>query len=430
MTAALASLVGLLVAIVVSMISRINVGVVAIATAWIVGVYIAGMKPDAVLGGFPAGLFLTLAGVTLLFAIAEVNQTLSAAAARAFRLARGNTRALPLFFFLVAFVVSAVGPGAVPGTALVIPLAMALGERSKLPAMLTALMVANGANAGNLSPVSAVGIIANSRMAAAGIVGHEWKVMLANLLAHALVALAAYLFYVRRIETLAPSEVPAAAPLEGLAPSEVPATAPLEPLTRAQSLTLATLGLWIVCVVVFKLQVGLSAFAAALILVVLRAGDEGSAIAKMPWGVIMMVCGMAVLIALLESSGGMKLFTQLLALVATPGSVNGVIAFVTGVISSYSSTSGVVLPAFLPTVPSLVQQVGGGDPLAVALSINVGSALVDVSPLSTIGALCVAAVSDPARSRRLFYQLLSWGLAMTLVGALLCQLFAGWLAAV
>ena len=34
----------------------------------------------------------------------------------------------------------------------------------------------------------------------------------------------------------------------------------------------------------------------------------------------------------------------------------------------------------------------GGDPLAVALSINVGSALVDVSPLSTLGALCVANV--------------------------------------
>ena len=67
----------------------------------------------------------------------------------------------------------------------------------------------------------------------------------------------------------------------------------------------------------------------------------------------------------------------------------------TGSISTYSSTSGVVLPAFLPTVTSLVARVGGGDPLAVALSINVGSSLVDVSPLSTIGALCVAAVADP-----------------------------------
>jgi hypothetical protein len=51
------------------------------------------------------------------------------------------------------------------------------------------------------------------------------------------------------------------------------------------------------------------------------------------------------------------------------------------------------------------------------------------SPLSTIGALCVAAVSDPAISRKLFYHMLIWGLAMTVVGALLCQLFARALAA-
>jgi hypothetical protein len=73
----------------------------------------------------------------------------------------------------------------------------------------------------------------------------------------------------------------------------------------------------------------------------------------------------------------------------------------------------------------LVHQVGGGDPLAVALSINVGSSLVDVSPLSTLGALCVAAVMDPDIARDLFRKLLIWGLSMSIVGALLCQVFAG-----
>ncbi|MFM8395950.1 MAG: C4-dicarboxylate ABC transporter, partial [Acidobacteriota bacterium] len=90
--------------------------------------------------------------------------------------------------------------------------------------------------------------------------------------------------------------------------------------------------------------------------------------------------------------------------------------------------SGVVLPAFLPTIPNLIQQIGGGDPLALALSINVGSALVDVSPLSTLGAMCVAAVKNQDDSRRLFNQLFIWGLSMTIVGALICQLFAGWFA--
>jgi hypothetical protein len=129
------------------------------------------------------------------------------------------------------------------------------------------------------------------------------------------------------------------------------------------------------------------------------------------------------LVALVEKTGGMEVFTSLLAKLARPSTVNGVIALVTGLISTYSSTSAVVLPTFLPTVPGLVQQLGGGNPLAVALSINVGASLVDVSPLSTLGALCVAAVADPDAARDLFRKLMIWGFSMAVVGAVLCQVF-------
>ena len=414
MTAAWASLTALLLALILSMVSRINVGLIAIAAAWVIGVYFGGMRPDAVLAGFPASLFLTLTGVTLLFAIAETNQALEGLASRAFRLARGSVRALPLLFFLLGFAFSAVGPGAVPAVALVIPLAIALGNRARIPPLLTALMVANGANAGNLSPISAVGIIANSKMAAAGLGGHEWKVMMANFLAHALVSPFAYLFFIYR--------------LRGAASTRPESKVRIESFTPAQAMTLTVLALWVVGVVFLKLHVGLSAVAAALILIALRAADEATVIRRIPWSIILMVTGVSVLISILESTGGMDLFTQLLAAIASENTVNGVIAFVTGAISTFSSTSGVVLPAFLPTVPGLVSQLGGGDPLAISLSINVGASIVDVSPLSTIGALCVAAASDTTNSKKLFNQMLVWGFSMIVVGALLCQLFAALLA--
>lgn len=161
---------------------------------------------------------------------------------------------------------------------------------------------------------------------------------------------------------------------------------------------------------------------------VARVAEESAALRLVPWGVIVMVSGMSVLVARLERTGGMDLFTGLLARLAGPSSINGVIAFVTGAISTYSSTSGVVLPAFLPTASDLVARIGGGDPLAVALSINVGSSLVDVSPLSTLGAICGATLTDPGEARKVFRQLMAWGLSMTVVGAVLCQLLAGPLA--
>ncbi len=418
MSPAVVSLLALVVAIALSMTSRINVGLLSIALAWLIGIYVTGLKPDEVMGGFPIALFLTLTGVTLLFGIADSNGTLAGLAHRAVGLARGNTRLLPLLFFAIAFAVSTVGPGAISSVALVVPLAMAMGARTGVPPFLTALMVANGANAGNLSPIASVGVIANSAMAKAGLGGHEWRVWMANLVAHSVVAIAAYLLL-------------GGARLGGHAVSASTDCIAADGdgrFSRSQRLTIGVIVAWIVGVVVFKLNLGFSAFGATALLLLARVADEATAIRKVPWSVILMVSGVSLLVALLEKTGGMDLFTTLLARLATPSTLNGVIAFVTGAISTYSSTSGVVLPAFLPTAAALVDKVGGGDPLAVALSINVGSALVDVSPLSTLGALCVAAVTGVTESRRLFNQLLVWGLAMTVVGAVICQLLAGILA--
>ena len=413
MNPALASVLALIFAIILSMVSRLNIGLVAIALAWIVGVFIAGMKAEAVMAGFPAALFLTLTGVTLLFACAETNGTLEWLAQRAVGLVRGNNRLLPLLFFLIAMLLSTVGPGAIAAVALVVPLAMVIGERAGVPRFLTALMVANGANAGNLSPISALGVIANTKMAEGGVGGHEGEVWFANFVAHALVSVVAYWFLVRKIT-------------KDIALTDAAVEAQ-PPLTRPQILTIVFVLAWIVGVLVFKFNIGLSAFAVVTLLVALRATDETQSLKRVPWGVIVMVSGVSLLIALLEKTGGMDQFTALIGRVASPATINGVIAFITGVISTYSSTSGVVLPAFLPIAAKLAQQIGG-DPLAIALSINVGSSIVDVSPLSTLGALCIATVSEPSDAKVLFRQLLFWGLAMTMVGALFSQLFAGLLA--
>jgi di/tricarboxylate transporter len=157
-----------------------------------------------------------------------------------------------------------------------------------------------------------------------------------------------------------------------------------EPLLPHQQLTVGVIAALIIGALALNLSLGLSAFAGLRRPARHPRRRRWRGGAGIPWGIIMMVCGVSVLIGVLEKTGGMDLFTSLLAVLASPSSINGVIAFVTGAISTYSSTSGVVLPAFLPTIPSLVGRLGGGDPLAIALSINVGSSLVDVSPLSPL----------------------------------------------
>ena len=181
------SLLALLVAIVLSCTSRVNVGLLAFALAWIAGLSRGRRRPRR--EELPGALFVTLAGVTLLFALAEANGTLERAGRRRpCSLARGDARRiLPVLLFAIACAISTVGPGAVASVALVAPMAMAVGRRAGIPPFLTALAVTNGANAGNLSPISAVGVIANTKMAEAGLGGHEVKVWAANFAAHVLV---------------------------------------------------------------------------------------------------------------------------------------------------------------------------------------------------------------------------------------------------
>ena len=390
-----------------------NVGVLAFALAWIFGL-VGGGGSDLVVKAFPAQLFVTLAGVTLLFALAESNGTLERVATTALRLARGDARALPVILFFIACAVSTVGPGAIASVALVAPMAMAVARRAGVSPFLTALAVTNGANAGNLSPVSAVGVIANTKMAEAGLGGHEIKVWAANFFAHLIVGAVAYfaLGGLRRSGSSSAEEMAGTAPLDAR-------------FSRPQWLTAAVIAAWIAAVMGLGVPLGPAAFAGAAALILIRAAEETDALRRMPWPAILMVTGMSALVGVVERTGGMALFTSLLARLARPSTVNALIAFVTGVISTYSSTSGVVLPAFLPTVPGLVREMGGGDPLAIALSINVGASIVDVSPLSTLGALCVAAVADPEVSKDLFRRLMMWGLSMTVAGAVLCAVFAG-----
>ena len=414
MNPAVLSLIALLVVIGFSLTSRINVGVLAVALAWPIAMFVAGWKAEALMAAFPSGLFLTLVGVTLLFGIAHKNGALDALARRAVQACGGVTALLPPAFFLLACAVATLGPGAIAATALIAPLAMSTGATAGVPAFLMALMVANGGNAGNLSPFSAVGVIVQSLLQKIGLGGHEWGVFFANFVAHVFVGVAAYLLFggVALWRKRGATVTSASAP----------------PFTGRHWLTLAVIAAWIVAVVAFRANPGLSAFAAAALLLLLGAAEENSVIGAIPWSIIVMVCGVSVLVGVIEKTGGMDLFTTLLARIMTPASANGTMAFVTGLISTYSSTSGVIYPAFLPAVPGLVEKLGGGNPLEIALSINVGAAIVDVSPLSTIGALCIAALPNSDEGRIIFRQMLLWGFAMTIVGALFCQFAIGWFA--
>lgn len=407
MNVAALSVVALVVAVAVSCVTTLNVGVLSIALAWIVGVYIGGMPVATVMGGFPTQLFLTLAGVMLLFTLAQGNGTLDRLAHHAVQGCRGRRGLVPIMFFVLAAVLASIGPGNIATAAIMAPMAMATAGRLAIPSFLMAIMVGNGANAGALSPLAPTGIIVGGIMTRTGMPGFEAQTYLYAGLAHALVAFGGY-FLFGGLKLFATSS-------ETVRAEDVnPESSRFE---RRHWITLVVIAALIVSAIFFSVNVGMAAFVGAVILVLLRCADDRDAIRRMPWGVIVMVCGVTVLISVLERAEGIDLIVRQLARVATPSLATAEVALLTGLVSVYSSTSGVVLPAFLPMVPGLAAGIGGVAPFALATSMNVGGHLVDVSPLSTIGALCIAAAPAAEDTRGLFNKLLAWGLAMSVVGA-------------
>jgi Na+/H+ antiporter NhaD/arsenite permease-like protein len=296
---------------------------------------------------------------------------------------------------------------------------MATAHRVGIPALLMSIMVAHGALAGALSPFSPTGIIADKLMQSElGLSGFETRLYLYNLAANALVGLGGY-FLLGGWRLFGKKHRGDDVPAEEAAASSVAA----DDWTWRHTATILVIVLLMGGVIFLELHIGMAAFAGAVVLTLMRAADERKAIQSIPWGVILMVCGVTVLTSLLERTGGLDRLAQLVSQVSTPQSVTGVSALLSGVISVYSSTSGVVLPALLPTVPRLISQLGGGDPFAVACSVVVGGHMVDSSPLSTIGALCIASAPASENREKLFNQMLVWGLSMAVIGAVFCYVF-------
>jgi Na+/H+ antiporter NhaD/arsenite permease-like protein len=413
------SLAALLVVVVVSCTSTVNPGLLALALAWVLGLYIAPalgtpLTMKEIVAGFPSDLCLTLIGVTLLFSQARANGTLERVAHLALRGCRGDLGLIPLMFFVLAAILSSIGAGNIAGAALVAPLAMTMAHRVGIPPFLMAILVAHGALAGALSPLAPTGIIAGRLMTSElGLSGRETTLYLYSLAANAAVGAGGYFLFGgwrlfgKRCENREPqADIPAAS----------------DDWNWTHAATLAVIGALIIGAVFFDVHIGMGAFAGAVALVVLRAAEERKPMEMIPWSVILMVCGVTVLTSLLDKTGGMDRFAQLVSRVSTPRTAPGVMGFASGVLSVYSSTSGVVLPAIFPAIPKLIVELGGGDPFAIACAVAVAGHLVDSSPLSTIGALCISGAPASDNRQALFNQMLAWGLSMALVGAALCQL--------
>ena len=412
---AVISLLALVVAVVLTIWKDTNLGTMAIGLALLIGYYFGGVKVKTLVGAFPVNLFLMLAGVTYMFGIAQVNGTLDKVTKYAIKSVRGNVAILPIVLFFLAFGLASIGPGHISVAALLAVPVMLLAEEVGIPPILMALVVGNGAQAGAMSPIAPTGVIAAGLLQKMKIEGWGMTLWMNMLVTHIAVAIIAYILF-GGLKLLKQKDSGQRASLANIV---------VEPFNRAQLLTLAGIAVLIIGVVFFQLDVGFGAFLIGSILILLKAGDEKAAIKSMPWGTIIMVTGVTVLIELMKNIGGMDLFATIMGKMSTPFTATLVVGFFAALISAYASTSGVILPAFLPMAPMLLAKIGAppSDLLALVSSIVVAGHLTDLSPLSTTGAVFIAQAAPKTDKKKLFGQMMGWGLSMSVAGAVISWLF-------
>ena len=438
---ALVSILALVILVGISCVNEdLNVGFLGIAFGIIVGGVFAGTPASKVMNAFPLSLFMILVGVTFLFGMAQTNGTMEKLTAYSIRACKGNTALVPIIIYILATFITTIGPGNIAGCALMAPVAMAIASKVKMPAFLMALLVVGACNGAAFSPFAPTGIISNGIIAKCapelGIPADylntlAWKIHFNSTIAQGFVNIGGF-FVMGGLKWIR-EQKGAALDIDELAPKP-------EPFNAAQKTTLLLVAILIILVVVPGLpgvkgtlpkyitnmlsNVGSISFVLSIILMLTGYGDSKAAVKVMPWSVIMMVCGVSVLIDVMDKAGGLNFLVEVMASVAGPTTICFWTAFVPAVISAYSSSSGVVMPMFLPMTPGLVE-LTGGDPIAIISAIDVGSHLVDTSPLSTLGALCIASAGEEEDKGVLFRKLLIWGLSMSIVSGIVCYVFFG-----
>ena len=456
MSAQLISIYALGAMFVVATLLPINMGVLAFVGAFLVGTLVAGQATKDIIAGFPAGLFLTLVGITYLFAIAQNNGTINWLVQLAVRAVRGHVAAIPWIMFALAAVLTAVGAVSPAAVAIIAPIALGFAMQHKISPLLMGLMVIHGAQAGGFSPISIYGGITNGVVAKAGLPLDPVTTFLASFFVN--LAVAGVLFFLlggrqlmsRRAEftgkpasALAGSAGTMASPIppihvttpqggpqaygdaeaeslredleltmgDASSVMEVPSTEPETQSKTYQILTVIGLVALAVLTLAFNLDIGFVAITIGLVLSLIAPNLQKRAMGQVSWPEIVLITGVSTYVGVLQAMGTIDFVGNSVAGLTSPLMAALLLCFIGAVVSAFASSTA-VLGSLIPLAVPFLQAGTGVDAIGFIAAMAVSSTIVDVSPFSTNGALVLANAQGVDREV-FFRRLLGYGALIT-----------------
>lgn len=396
------TLIVLLAMFIIGSIISVNMGVLGIVAAFIVGTYVSGLTIDDLYAAFPVDMFILLAGVTYLFAIALNNGTLDLIISGGLKLVKGNVGLLPWVLFSLSALLSAVGASTVAVGPILFPIALRLAYQHKINPILMGTLISTGMYAGSFSPLNIFGLVVNGIMESEKIPHSPMMLFINTFIFYVLISVVVFFAFggLRLLKHRTGAALEMAAAVEGGNAAAINIKTEGNGSTWYKIATLIGIGLLITLAIGFDMNMGFGALMIGLVLALMAPKNQADIIKQMPWGVMLMVTGIMTYVGVMEKVGTMEFMTDQIASIGNPVLASLMASYVGGVISAFASTTG-FLAAVIPLSAPILQ-----DPamsaIGVVSALSVAASVVDISPFSTNGALIMANVQGV--NERLFFR--------------------------
>lgn len=407
------SLIIFIAVIIIAFIRKNNVGVIALAVG-VIAVRLFGMADKNLLSGVSASMFITLFGITLLFEIINQTGALDLLAKKIVGAAGQRLWLIPISLYVAGFIIAGVGPGAVPALAIIPALGVSVAIQVGFDPVMLALIGECGLMAGRMTPITPEAAVITAAAEGAGISNVIPTILVCQTLVTAVFSVVIWFaFKGHKVK----------APLGNISEAKT------EKFSVKQIVSLCGILAMLVLIIFVKVNIGLAALFVAAVLVVFGVADDGVCIKKLPWGTISMVLGVGALLDVVNAVGGIDLLSNGMSKIMNSVTATPIMGISAGLLSLVSSALGVVYPTMMPMSADIAAQVGNVNPVALMAAVGAGGSLAGVSPLSTGGALILAALGTNLKSfskedeNKRFIQLFVYSGIGLLVIALVSGLF-------
>ncbi|MBM7242817.1 SLC13 family permease [Rhodococcus fascians] len=456
MSTELIPIIALVVMFLAATVFPVNMGALGFVAAFFVGTIAVGMGTDDIIAGFPSSLFLTLVGITYLFAIAQNNGTVDLLVRGAVRLVGGRVALIPWVMFGITGVLTSIGALGPAAVAIVAPIALGFAARYKINALLMGMMVIHGAQAGGFSPISIYGVTVNNIAQKAGLVNSPLTLFLGSMLFNAAIGALLFMFLggrallgrsvhdedgtrpegdsggvggsgSRTVMRGFGSSTPKPSGQTVTVENAPPLATAVKAITFDQILTLVGLASLALFSLVLDLDVGFVSMTVAVVLALASPKAQKGAINQISWSTVLLIGGVLTFVGVLQEAGTVEYVGDAVAGIGIPLLVALLLCYIGAIVSAFASSTailGVTIPLAVPFL--LAGEVGA---IGVIVALSIASTIVDVSPFSTNGALVLANAQDIDRD--VFYkQILKYSALVVVIGPLIAWavlVVPGWL---